>query len=136
MPYHPDLDELDKLWPEEGYAIIIEDEWKPPDSDDFVNILTQFAEPEVNLPNPRTGYSYWVHDADRNRYYRDGWQEHMMMHELGDAVQTVREQEDVEATLNDLRKTGQEWWKRDDVLWFEIVLSLATHGVTGSSICR
>lgn len=76
MTEYPDLDKLDKLWPDEGYAIIIEDEFKPPDSDDFVNMLSQFDNPDFDLPPSTTGYSYWVHDADGNSYTREQWQEH------------------------------------------------------------
>jgi hypothetical protein len=43
MPSYPNLDELDKLWPNEGYAIIVEDKYKPPDSDDFVNMSSVFG---------------------------------------------------------------------------------------------
>jgi hypothetical protein len=74
MAGYPNLDEIVELWPEEGYAVIIEDEWKPPDSDDFVNVLQQFDEPDFTLPASKEGYSYWVHDADGNRYMRDEWE--------------------------------------------------------------
>lgn len=80
MPGYPDLDELDKLWPETGYAIIIEDEMKPPDSDDFVNMLRQFDEPDFDLPPERKYYSFWVHDADGNRYLRQEWAEYSEQH--------------------------------------------------------
>ncbi|APE95692.1 hypothetical protein [Halodesulfurarchaeum formicicum] len=128
MPAYPDLDELDKLWPDEGYAVIIEDEWKPPDSDDFVNILSKFSEPDFHLPKPKEGYSYWVHDADGNRYFREDWKKYKMMNSLTKAIQNVRDKEDVQKTLSDLKETGQHRWKRDDAMWFELVLSLATQG--------
>jgi hypothetical protein len=80
MPYYPNLDELDKLWPEQGYAIIVEDEFKPPDSDDFVNMMGQFDEPDFELPAPTEGYSYWVHDADGNSYTRKEWEEYENKH--------------------------------------------------------
>jgi hypothetical protein len=60
VPNYPDLDELDKLWPDEGYAVIIEDEWKPPYSDDFVNILGQFSPTLISRTRARathTGYT-------------------------------------------------------------------------------
>ena len=76
MAEYPDLDELDKLWPDKGYAVIIEDEFKPPDSEDFVNMLGQFDDPHFELPVPKKGYSYWVHDADGNRYTREEWKEY------------------------------------------------------------
>lgn len=76
MPDYPNLDEMDKLWPDNGFAIIVEDEMKPPDSKDFVNVLGGFEEPNFELPPPRTGYSYWVHDADGNSYTREEWQEY------------------------------------------------------------
>lgn len=62
------------------YAIIVEDEYKPPDSDDFVNILRQFDDPEFELPAPKPGYSYWVHDADGNSYSREEWREYKQQH--------------------------------------------------------
>jgi len=80
MTGYPDLDDLDKLWPDEGYAVIIEDEFKPPDSDDFVNMLSQFDDPGFELPSSKTGYSYWVHDADGNSYSRKQWREYKQQH--------------------------------------------------------
>ncbi|WP_138004631.1 hypothetical protein [Halalkalirubrum salinum] len=76
MAGYPNIDEMDELWPEEGYAVIIEDEWKPPDSDDFINILSEFSHPNFELPVSTEGYSYWVHDADGNRYTRSEWEAH------------------------------------------------------------
>ncbi|WP_211194951.1 hypothetical protein [Halorhabdus amylolytica] len=76
MPDYLNLDEMDDLWPDNGFAVIIEDEMKPPDSEDFVNVLGEFEEPTFDLPPPRTGYSYWVHDADGNSYTREEWQEY------------------------------------------------------------
>lgn len=133
MPTYPDLDELDKLWPDEGYAVIIEDEWKPPDSDDFVNILSQFSEPDFDLPKPKEGYSYWVHDADGNRYFREDWINHKIMYSLTKAIRNVHDREDVQETLSDLKETGQQRWERDDAMWFELVLSLATQGSSRGS---
>lgn len=74
MAGYPNLDEMDELWPDEGYAVIIEDEWKPPDSDDFVNILQQSSDADFALPAPKEGYSYWVHDAEGNSYTRAEWE--------------------------------------------------------------
>lgn len=68
MTGYPNLDELDNFWSNEGYAIIVEDEYKPPDSDDFVNMLSQFGGLDFELPAPKHGCSYWVHDADGNSY--------------------------------------------------------------------
>jgi endonuclease III len=42
------------------------------------------------------------------------------------AVESVQRDEDVETKLSNLKERGQERWERDDVIWFEIVLSLAT----------
>lgn len=81
MTGYPNLGELDNLWPDEGYAIIIADEFKPPDSDDFVNILRQFDDPDFDLPSAKSGYySYWVHDADGNSYSREEWEEYKQQH--------------------------------------------------------
>lgn len=74
MAGYPNLDQMDELWPEEGYAVIIEDELKPPDSDDFVNVLEEFSDADFSLPSATQGYSYWVHDADGNRYSRSEWE--------------------------------------------------------------
>lgn len=125
MANYPDLDEMDKLWPEDGYAVIIEDEWKPPDSDDFVNILNLFDSPDFDLPESRNSYSYWVHDANGNRYYRDEW---CAFRALINAVSAVQNQQRVEETLQYLKEQGRQWWKRVDIIWFEIVLSLSTQG--------
>jgi hypothetical protein len=132
MATYPDLDELDKLWPDEGYAVIIEDEMKQPDSDDFVNILQQFESPEFDFPGPRKGYSYWVHDANGNRYHRDEWNAYR---KLVEALQKVLSEHPVEETLSELKEKGQRRWERSDVIWFEIVLSLSTlRGSYGSQL--
>jgi len=119
---------MDELWPEDGYAVIVEDEMKPPDSDDFVNVLDQFSEPDFELPASSNSYSYWVHDAHGNRYYREEWEQFKPMQALVTAVETVRDEQPVDEKLTELRERGQQRWERDDVLWFEIVLSLATQG--------
>jgi len=80
MPGYPNLEELDELWPDQGYAIIIEDELKPPDSEDFVNVLQKFDKPDFELPSPKDGYSYWVHDADGTSYTREEWREYKKRH--------------------------------------------------------
>jgi len=51
------------------------------------------------------------------------------------AVQEVKKKENIEKKLDELKQKGQKWWKRDDIIWFEIVLSLATlRGSYGSQI--
>ena len=47
---------------------------------------------------------------------------------LVEAVETVRSRGTVDKTLLELQEQGQRWWERDDIIWFEIVLSLATQG--------
>lgn len=64
MAGYPNLDEMDELWPDEGYAVIIEDEWKPLVSDDFVNVLHQSSNADFTLSSAKEGYSYWVHDVE------------------------------------------------------------------------
>jgi thermostable 8-oxoguanine DNA glycosylase len=49
------------------------------------------------------------------------------------AVESVQRNEDVETKLFNLKQQGQERWERDDVIWFEIVLSLATLGKSEGS---
>lgn len=68
MPGYPDLNEMDDLWQENGFAIIVEDEMKPTDIEGFVTMLDQFNDPNFELPPSKTRYSYWVHDADGNTY--------------------------------------------------------------------
>lgn len=64
----------DELYPETGYAVVIMDEFKPPDSEDFINILGTFDSiDEVALPVEKTGYTYYVHAADGEAYSRDEW---------------------------------------------------------------
>jgi thermostable 8-oxoguanine DNA glycosylase len=50
------------------------------------------------------------------------------MSSLENAVQNVRNEQDLKKTLSKLKQIGQQRWERDDALWFEIVLSLATQG--------
>lgn len=80
MAHYPDVENLDKLWPDQGYAVIVEDSFKPPDSDDFVNMLQQFDDMDFELPPPREGYSYWVHGADGSTYTREEWEAHKETH--------------------------------------------------------
>lgn len=135
MAKYPDLNEMDELWPDEGYAVIIEDEMKPPDSEDFVNTLEQFDSPDFELPKPRELYSYWVHDDEGNRYHRDKWRVYRAKWILSEAVRAVLTEQPVEETLQELREKGKQWWERDDIIWFEIVLSLSTlQGSYGSQI--
>lgn len=47
---------------------------------------------------------------------------------LVDAVATVRDEQPVDETLQQLKEKGQRRWERDDVMWFELVLSHATLG--------
>lgn len=66
--------DADELFPDTGYAVIIMDEFKPPDSEDFINILGTFDNADdVDLPPESAGYSYYVHAADGQTYARDDW---------------------------------------------------------------
>lgn len=72
--YRPNEDE--SLWPDEGYAVIIWDEWKAPQSDDYMVMLGQFDNAEdVTLPARATGYTIYIHGADGDSWKREGWQE-------------------------------------------------------------
>ena len=128
MAGYPNLAEMDELWPEKGFAVIIEDKMKPPDSDDFVTMLNQSGSPDFSLPSKSDAYSYWVHDEDGNRYERDEWKLYRSKQRLTEAVQTVSEDQPVEEQLEKLKQKGKERGKRDDVIWFEIVVSLCTLG--------
>lgn len=128
MAGYPNLAEMDELWPKSGFAVIIEDEMKPPDSDDFVTMLNQFDSPDFKLPSEHDSYSYWVHDEDGNRYERNEWKLYKSKSKLIEAVQAVLEDEPVEKRLEELKETGRRRRKRDDIIWFEIVVSLCTLG--------
>ncbi len=128
MASYPNLAEMDELWPDEGFAVIIEDEMKPPDSDDFVTMLSKFDSPDFNLPSKHNSYSYWVHDEDGNRYEREEWRLYKSKRRLTDAVRTVFKNKPVEEQLEKLKQKGKRRRKRDDVIWFEIVVSLCTLG--------
>lgn len=75
MAGYPNLDEMDELYPDEGYNVIIEDQWKPPDSDDFVNVLGHFeTAKEVTLPAEKENYDYMVFGSDDERWSRSQWE--------------------------------------------------------------
>ena len=63
----------DRLFPESGYAVIAMDEFIPPDSEDFVTVLSTFEDTDFELPVEKNGYTYWVHDADGETYVRREW---------------------------------------------------------------
>lgn len=128
MPSYPNLDDLDRLWPDRGYAIIVEDEYKPPDSDDFVIMLEQFDSPDFELPLPREGYSYWVHDADGNSYSREEWPIHQAKCALTAAIEQVQDAQSVDEVLQQKREKAKERRERRDIIWFEILLSFSTWG--------
>lgn len=66
--------DADELFPDKGYAVVIMDEFKPPDSEDFINILGTFDSiDEVVLPVEKAGYNYYVHAADGETYSRAEW---------------------------------------------------------------
>lgn len=73
MPSYPAVDDMDELWPEEGYAVIVEDQFKSPDDEDFINILSTFDSPDFELPPETNGYTYWVHDAEGDSFSRSEW---------------------------------------------------------------
>lgn len=54
---------------------------------------------------------------------------------LINAIKTVQKEDGVEKKLSRLKRRGQEWWERDDVIWFEVILSLATlQGSQGAAL--
>lgn len=61
------------LFPDEGYAIVAMDTMKPPDSDDFIYILSEFEDSDFKLPPGQTGYTYFVHSDDGEVFTRDDW---------------------------------------------------------------
>lgn len=75
MPmYDPDDD--DSLWPDSGYAVIENDEFKHPSQDDYMIMLGQFDTPEdVVLPAEKQGYRYYIHAADGQSWSREQWHE-------------------------------------------------------------
>jgi hypothetical protein len=97
-----------------------------------VNVLRESDAPDIELPAPKGSYSHWVHDANGNRYSREEWR---AFRELTDAIDEVLTEHPVEEKLQALKEKGERWWDRDDIIWFEIVLSLSTlRGSYGSQI--
>lgn len=63
----------DDLFPETGFALVLMDEFKPPDDDDFINVIQQFDDADFELPVQRLGYTYYVHSAQGDVYTYDEW---------------------------------------------------------------
>lgn len=75
MTEYPNVEEMDRLWPDEGYAVVEMDEFKAPDDDDFMVNLGEFNEPEdVILPVKKDGYTYYVHGANGDSWGRTDWE--------------------------------------------------------------
>lgn len=47
---------------------------------------------------------------------------------LVDTINTVYSQQSVDEKLRELKEKGQRRWDRNDIIWFEIIMSLATQG--------
>lgn len=64
------------LYPDEPnqYAVVVMDEMKPPDSDDFVNVLSEFEDDDFELPSDSNMYTYWIHTVDGETITRDEWE--------------------------------------------------------------
>lgn len=74
MTEYPDIDDMDALWPESGYAVVEMDTFKPPDDEDFIVNLGEFDSAEdVIIPAEKEGYSYYIHGADGESYSRSQW---------------------------------------------------------------
>ena len=64
------------LYPDDPnrFAVVVMDEMKPPDSDDFVTVLSEFEDDDFELPTESSGYTYWIHTADGDTITRDEWE--------------------------------------------------------------
>ena len=64
--------EADSLFPEEGFALVYVDDYKPPDSDDYINqMVTYPTADEVQIPND--GYEYHVYGSDGEMWTAEEW---------------------------------------------------------------
>lgn len=66
----------ESLFPDEPneYAVVAMDEMKPPDSDDFIYVVSEFEDAEFELPTRKDTYTYYVHTADGESLTRDEWE--------------------------------------------------------------
>lgn len=66
----------ESLYPDEPneYAVVVMDELKPPDSDDFMFVLNEFEDDDFELPSPKESMTYYVHTADGETLTRSDWE--------------------------------------------------------------
>jgi hypothetical protein len=64
------------LYPDEPneYAVVVMDELKPPDSDDFLTVLSEFEDDDFELPTEKNMYTYLIHTADGETVTRGEWE--------------------------------------------------------------
>lgn len=62
------------LYPDAGYAVVQIDEFKSPDDDGFVTVLSEFDDDSFELPPEEEGYTYVVHTAGGETITRDEWE--------------------------------------------------------------
>lgn len=63
----------DEMFPDEGYSLVVVDSFKPPDEDDYANIVSEFDDSDFSLPSEKPGYAYYVHCADGEVFTREDW---------------------------------------------------------------
>jgi len=73
MPSYPSDNE--SLYPDDGeFSVVILDELKPRDADDFMVKFSEFDSAEdVAIPVEKKGYIYYVYGADGDSWTREEW---------------------------------------------------------------
>lgn len=66
------------LYPDEPnkFAVVMMDELKPPDSEDFMTVISEFTDDEFELPTAKDTATYYVHTADGETLTRSEWEEY------------------------------------------------------------
>ena len=66
----------DSLFPEEPneYAVVVTDQMKPIDSDDYIFVLSEFENDDFKLPSRKEHMTYYVHTADGEVMTHDDWE--------------------------------------------------------------
>lgn len=55
------------------YSLVLMDEFKPPDSDDFINKIAEFEDADFSVPTGDPGYTYYAYRADGETFTHDDW---------------------------------------------------------------
>jgi len=63
------------LFPDDptDYALVLADTFKPPDSEEYINVIQEFSDAEFEFPESKSGYTYYVHRGDGETFTREEW---------------------------------------------------------------